>query len=94
MAILILGQSLCALCSCPLLADEPTTALPAIADTTHSLYAYFDSGFHQVCFAQWVHRKEALAAVSLDRMHYEASPAYQLMAAKFGKLGKGADLPS
>jgi hypothetical protein len=67
MAIIIPGQSLCSLCNRPLLADETTTALPAIADTTNPLYAYFDTGFHQVCFDQWAHRVDVLAALGLDR---------------------------
>jgi hypothetical protein len=85
MAILLLGQSRCPLCGCLLLATEHTTALPAICDTAHPLYAYFDTGFHQRCFAQWPHRAEAQALVLLERERYQASAEYQQLLTTFGK---------
>ena len=85
MAILLLGQSLCPLCGRLLLATEPTTALLAICDTSHPLYAYFDTGFHPQCFAQWPHRAEAQALVLLERERYQASAEYQPLLTTFGR---------
>ena len=68
-----------------LLDGEPITALPAIADQTHPLIDYFDSGFYRACFVAWQHRDEALQAVRLDRKRFEESPEYQALRAKFDK---------
>lgn len=88
MAIILRGKSLCPLCGRLLLEGESLTALPAIADTAHPLYNFFDSGFHQGCFDEWAYRKEALEEARLDRQHWETSPEYQQLVAQFGKPGR------
>ena len=85
MALILLGKSPCGLCGNLLLDSETVVALPAIADATHPLFAYFDRGFHRACFQAWQHRDEALCAVRLDRQRYEESPEYQTLAQQFGK---------
>lgn len=60
MALILQGRSSCSLCGNRLLDGEPITALSAIADQTHPLLDYFDSGFHRACFEAWQHRDEAL----------------------------------
>lgn len=90
MALILLGKSSCALCGRPLLAGEPLTALPAIADTTHPLYGYFDAGFHRTCFEHWDGREAAHKAVLLNQQRWEASPEYAQLVAKFAKPGQHA----
>jgi hypothetical protein len=77
MALLILGKSTCSLCGGLLQAGEDLVGLPALKNTSHSLYAYFDQGFHQRCFAQWQHREAATAAVRADQQHFKDSAEYQ-----------------
>jgi hypothetical protein len=88
MALILLGKSSCLLCGRLLLEGEPLTALPAIADTTHPLYHYFDAGFHQTCFDQWDGREAVRAAVRLSRQRWESSPEYAQLVAEFGKPGQ------
>jgi hypothetical protein len=85
MALILSGRSSCSLCGNRLLDGEPVTALPAIADQTHPLLDYFDSGFHHACFEAWQHRDEALQSVRLDRNRFEESPEYKEMLTKFEK---------
>ena len=87
MVLIFLGKSLCPLCGRLLLKGEQLTALPAIADTTHPLYDYFDAGFHQTCFDQWDGR-EATREARLNRQLWEASPEYAQLVAEFGKPGQ------
>lgn len=86
MALIFLGKSPCPLCGRLLLEGEPLTALPAITDTTHPLYDYFDAGLHQTCFDQWDSREAAREAVRLNRQRWEASPEYAQQVAEWGKL--------
>ena len=88
MALILLGKSSCPLCGRLLLEGEPWTALPAIADTAHPLYSYFDAGLHQTCFDQWDSRESACEAVRLNRQRWEASPEYAQLVVKWGKPGQ------
>ena len=87
MALLFLGKSTCSLCGELLHAGEDLVGLPALADTSHPLYPYFDQGFHQKCFAQWQHRETALAAVRTDRQRFQDSTEYQQLLQQFGEPG-------
>ena len=87
MALLLPGRSTCQLCGEPLRAGEDLAGLPALADTSHPLYDYFDQGFHQNCFANWEHREAALAAVRTDQQRFAESAAYQQLLQQFGKPG-------
>jgi hypothetical protein len=87
MALILLGKSLCPLCGRLLLEGEAMTALPALADTAHPLYDYFDAGFHQTCFEQWDSREATQEAVRLGRQRWEASPEYAQLVAEFGMPG-------
>jgi hypothetical protein len=85
MALLLLGKSTCRLCGELLRAGEDLVGLPTLADKGHPLYAYFDQGFHQSCFARWEHREAALAAVRADQQHFAESAAYQQLLQQFCK---------
>lgn len=85
MTLLLLGKSTCSLCGGLLHAGEDLIGLPALADTSHPLYAYFDQGFHQECFAQWQYRETALAAVRADQQRFKDSAEYQQLLRQFGE---------
>jgi hypothetical protein len=87
MALLLIGRSACRLCGEPLRAEYDLAGLPALADTSHPLYDYFDQGYHQSCFARWEHREAALAAVHTDQQRFTESAVYQQLLQKFGKPG-------
>lgn len=64
---------MCRLCGEPLRAGEDLASLPALADTSHPLYDYFDQGFHQNCFARREHREATLTAVCTHQQHFAES---------------------
>jgi hypothetical protein len=76
MALILLGKSTCHLCDELLHAEEDLVGLPALADTSHPLYTYFDQGFHQRYFAQGQHRETALAEVRVDQQRFKDSAEY------------------
>ncbi|MGI4737519.1 MAG: hypothetical protein ACRYG7_20320 [Janthinobacterium lividum] len=93
MALLLLGKSTCSLCDGLLHAGEDLLGLPALVDTSHPLYPYFDQGFHQGCFARWQHRETALAAVRADQQRFQDSAEYQQLLRQFDKPGKPTTKP-
>ena len=53
MAIIFEGSSKCAICGEVLKKTDEIVGLPAISDTEHPLYKYFDTGFHKSCMDNW-----------------------------------------
>jgi hypothetical protein len=85
MALIFLGHSTCALCGQLLMPGEEVTGLPAISNTNHPLYKYFDCGFHLKCFERWNKKEEALNLIEEEKQQFVTSDYYREMAAKHGK---------
>jgi hypothetical protein len=85
MALIFLGQSTCAICGRLLIQGEEITALPAVSNTSHPLYHYFDQGFHLQCFENWDKKNEALDLVKEEKRKFMDSDFYKEMEAKYGK---------
>jgi len=58
MALIFEGHTKCGLCGQVITAGEKIIGLPAISDTSNSLYEYFDRGFHLACFENWDKKEE------------------------------------
>ncbi|AEW00893.1 hypothetical protein A4D02_13110 [Niastella koreensis] len=84
MALIFLGQSTCALCGQLLMPGEQVKGLPAISNTIHSLYKYFDSGFHLQCFQNRDKKEEALILIKEKKQKFKSSEYFKEMAAKYG----------
>lgn len=85
MAMIFLGKSECPLCGQLLVEEDEIIALPAISDTLHSLYRFFDTGFHKVCFDNWDKKLEVQAILEKEHKDFEKSDFYLGMMAKYGK---------
>ncbi len=86
MAIIISGQSVCPLCGNPLFEKDEIIGLPAISDTRHPLYHYFDQGFHLACFQNWG-KKEEIENILLKEMNiFEQSDYFKEILRKHGKI--------
>lgn len=46
---------------------EETIGLPAISNTNHHLYEYFDRGFHLQCFENWDKKEEAFHLIEVEK---------------------------
>ncbi len=64
---------------------EEIIALPAVSNTSHPLYQYFDQGFHLRCFENWDKKNEALDLVKEEKKKFRDSDFYKEMEAKYGK---------
>jgi hypothetical protein len=84
MALIFLGQSTCALCCQFLMPGEQVKGLPAISNTIHPLYKYFDCGFHLQCFQNWDKKEEALNLIKEEKQKFKNSEYFKEMAAKYG----------
>ncbi len=49
---------------------EEIIALPAVSNTSHPLYQYFDQGFHLRCFENWDKKNEALDLVKEEKKKF------------------------
>jgi len=90
MALIILGQTACALCGKLLREGEAITGLPAISNTEHLLYKYFDQGFHLECFEKWDKKENAQDLIKAEKQKFIDSDYYKQMVSKYGKP-KGLD---
>jgi hypothetical protein len=63
---------------------EEVTGLPAISNTPHPLYEYFDSGFHLQCFEKWDKKEEVLNLLRDEKREYKNTEHFKEMAAKHG----------
>jgi len=85
MALIFLGQTTCALCGKLLMKGEDIKGLPAISNTEHPLYSYFDQGFHSHCFDNWDKKEDVLNLFREEKQKFMNSDHYKEMAAKYGK---------
>lgn len=60
MALIFIGSSECPLCNKIFVQEDEIIGLPAIVNTEHPLYEYFDSGIHKTCFESWNKKDEIL----------------------------------
>jgi hypothetical protein len=65
--------------------DEEIKGLPAISNTGHHLYHYFDQGFHLRCFENWDKKEEVLDLIKEEKKKFMDSDFYKEMEAKYGK---------
>ena len=63
---------------------EEVTGLPAISNTSHTLYKYFDCGFHLHCFENWDKKEEALNLIKEEKRKFKNSDHFKEIAAKYG----------
>ncbi len=71
MALVFLGASQCSICGELLVHGQSIVGTSHfIADTTHPLWRFSDSGMHADCFDEWAHRDEfsALYYAALGRI--------------------------
>jgi len=85
MALIFLGRTACGLCGKILMEGEQITGLPAISNTEHPLYSYFDQGFHLQCFEKWDEKENALNLIKEEKQKFMNSEYYKEMASKYGK---------
>ncbi len=85
MALIFTGSTECAICKKVLQDGEAIATLPAIANTQHPLYSFFDGGFHQSCFDNWEHKATIQQIIEEERAAYENSDYYKEMVAKYGE---------
>jgi hypothetical protein len=68
MALVIIGESKCALCGEVLQNQQRIIGFPAfIADRGDPLYRYSDSAMHRSCFETWTHRDTMIAKYRVAR---------------------------
>ncbi|MBL86038.1 MAG: hypothetical protein CMO82_05190 [Winogradskyella sp.] len=60
MALIFVSHTKCAICSKVLEEQDNIFGLPPLNKVDHRLYEFFDRGFHQECFDNWVERDEIL----------------------------------
>jgi hypothetical protein len=61
MALIFLGSTECGICNKVLMDNDDVIGLPAISNLNHRLHRYFDMGFHQECFDNWIEKPEIQA---------------------------------
>jgi hypothetical protein len=84
MALIIIGETKCAICGNVLEEGQDITGLPAASHYTHPLYKYFDTGFHLKCFENWDKKDEIKKIIKADREDYKNSDYFKEMEAKYG----------
>jgi hypothetical protein len=85
MTLIFEGHTKCGLCGKTLLPGELIIGLPALINTRHQLYSYFDQGFHQICFENWYKKDDILKLLTEEKQNFENSDYYKEMISKYGK---------
>ncbi len=85
MALIFTGSTECAICKKVLQYGDAIAGLPAIANTQHPLYSFFDCGFHQSCYDNWEHKATLEQVLLEEKTAYENSDYYKEMFAKYGE---------
>jgi hypothetical protein len=84
MALIFLGQSKCTICGNILEEGEDVIGLPAISNTTHPLYEYFDSGLHLKCFENWDKKNKVKDLIKAEKEKFKNSDYFKEMKEKHG----------
>jgi hypothetical protein len=87
-ALICEGNTKCALCGKQILQGGDIIALPAISETDHILYKYFDEGFHLKCFEVWDKKSEIEYLLSQDQKHFKDSEYFKEMKSRYGNPKK------
>ena len=67
MALIFRGKSECKICGKILEPGQEILTLPPISNISHPLWEYFDSGFHESCYANWHNKEEAEQLIQLEQ---------------------------
>lgn len=70
MAIIFEGKTKCALCGKVISEKQNIIGLPAISNTKHILYKYFDCGFHQTCFENWDKKQDIFKILQEEKVTF------------------------